>query len=196
MNKLVGPKHTLDELQSATEAYVVHRTKIWRGACWYRPNSKLYLEWDDETLYQVAEVLCCTKEEAEGVLKLLKVSGTFFVFASKTQVLSVDDDEDEFDEEGWLIGSSKNPRQNPSFRHVVGRDRRYLGVLSWKGLRLQVQILMQDGMRRVFFPSHDDPILAEYALDMSLRYESKELKQMRYFLNLQVDYLVASCEAI
>lgn len=194
--------YSLNDLQRATEAYVALRTKTWLGVCWYKPDTTLYLEWDDETLYQVGEVLSCSKLEAECILKLLKSAGTHFVFTTYTheepESEDSDDDDEEFDEDGWLTkhGSKKPKKSSLSGRvGTAGDGYRYLGVLSYRGLRRQKQTIFRDGYsdRRIFFPAGDIPIVSEYAADMSERYEKKHLRQVRFFLKLQIYYLVAFC---
>lgn len=200
MDTILGATYSLDDLREATEAYVAKRTKSWLGVCWYKPDTALHLEWDDETLYQVGEMLSCPKLEAECILKLLKAAGTQFVFATYTHEepeKDNGDDEEEFDEEGWLVGSDTGGEGNRFSAYdpadVAGNDRRYLGVLSPRGLRLQTQTIFHDGLKRVFFPAGDVPILAEYAVNMSEQYEGKHLRQIRFLLKLQIYYLVTFC---
>lgn len=187
--------YSLDDLRRATDAYVAMRTKIWRGVCWHKPDTTLYLDWDDETLYQVGEVLSCPKTEAECVLKLLKAAGVRFIFAiySRFQTEAEDNEEDEeFDDDGWLVDSedsefeNKKPLQGTK---VVGQSRRYLGVLNSSGLRRQTQIVF-GGPEKIFFPADEIPIVSEYALAMLL-HEKKRLSQVRFLLRLQIYYLVA-----
>lgn len=192
-----GKRCSIDMLRKATDEYIVQRTKNWQGACWYKPNTALYLAWDDETIYQVGEILSCTKSEAESILQLLKVSGRHFVFATYTrETKSLDEYEEEFDEDGWLVDSGESASRKRALRcryspGTIGH--RYLGVLSSRGLRLQTQLILYDGAGRIFFPTSDIPILAEYALTMAQRYHQVRLRQMRFMLHLQVFYLVAFC---
>ena len=200
----VGGGYSLDDLRAATEVYVALRTKTWLGVCWYKPDTTLHLEWDDETLYQTGEVLSCSKAEAECVLKLLKGAGKYFVFTSYTHEAPEneddegDEEEEEFDEDGWLTDSENKKTKRPGVSWGLdssGKSYRYLGVLSHKGLRRQKQNIFRDGYsdRRIFFPAEDIPILSEYAVGMSKRYEKKELRQIRFLLKLQIYYLVAFC---
>lgn len=204
MDTVVGGGYSLEDLRAATDAYVARRTKTWLGVCWYKPDITLYLEWDDETLYQVGEVLSCSKAEAEWVLKLLKSSGTHFVFTTYTHEETInedeeedEDDDEEFDDDGWLTGfESKKPKKiSPRWRtDVVGRSYRYVGSLSDCGLSRQKQTIFRNGDNRVFFPGEEIPITAEYAINISEKYEQKKLYQIRLLLKLQIYYLIAFCK--
>jgi hypothetical protein len=201
MNTVIKEAYFLNDLNQAISFYKIARTKKWLGVCWYEPNDSLFLDLGDETLFQVGELLSCTRAEAELVLKLLKVSGAHITFAvrvkQKKQEIEerFEDEEEEFDEEGWLVGSSKKKKQ--SFYQTLFATgevgHRYLGVLSCRGLRKQVEIISRDGWQRNFFPVSDKPILSEYALWMAERYENKTLQQVRFLLRLQIYYLAAFC---
>jgi hypothetical protein len=200
MDTIIGGGYSLDDLRGATEKYVIKRTKTWRGACWYKPDIVLSLEYGDETAYQVGEILSCAKEEAEWVLKLLKAAGMQFVFTAyiheEPEPEDDEDDDEEFDEEGWLAGSENNRRpKSASSRYagIVGQNYRSLGLLSSKGLRRQKQIIFRDGRsdERVFFPGEEVSIMSHYAATMSEQYEKKTLHQIRLLLKLQIYYLVA-----
>jgi hypothetical protein len=195
--------YSLYDLRRATDAYVALRTKTWLGVCWYKPDTTLYLDRGDETLYQVGEILSCSKIEAECVLKLLKSAGVCFVFTSITHEEPKNDDDDddneeEFDENGWVTDSGYKNKENRflSWRtYTVGKSYRYLGVLSHRGLRRQKQTIFCDGCsdRRIFFPAEDTPIASEYAVKMAEQYEKKYLRQIRFLLKLQIYYLVSFC---
>lgn len=204
MDTIKGGGYSLDDLRGATEKYVIKRTKTWRGACWYKPDIVLSLEYGDETIRQVGEILSCADEEAEWVLKLLKAAGAHFVFTAyiHEEPEPEDDDEDEddedeeFDEEGWLTGSENNRRPQSASSWcagIVGQNYRSLGLLSSKGLRRQKQIIFRDGRsdERVFFPGEEISIMSHYAANMSEQYEKKSLHQIRLLLKLQIYYLVA-----
>jgi len=184
----------IEALRSAVDVCVSQRTKMWLGACWYRQDTQLYLDWDVETIIQTAELLKVKNSEAEWILKLLKASGKHLVFATY-----VDDDsdrgnntcdEEEFDEEGWLIGESSSKRQHVQ-SNCISEHKRYLGLLSGNGLRLQTDLILYDGMKPVFFPIKNVPILADYAVIMARRYEQKGLKQIRFCLQLKIFYLLS-----
>lgn len=206
MDTIAGGGYSLEDLQRATDLYVAKRTKTWLGVCWYKPNVTLYLDWDDETLCQVGEILSCPKAEAEHVLKLLKAAGMHFVFATHVheepeREEDEDEEDEEFDDEGWLTSSGnerKREAQNKFLlRHtdVVGRNYRYLGILSERGLRRQKQIIFRDGgsCGRIFFPGEEIPIMAQYAAHISEQYEKKKLHQIRLMLKLQIYYLIIFC---
>jgi hypothetical protein len=202
MDTVAGGGYSLEDLREATDTYVARRTKTWLGVCWYKPDITLYLEWDDETLYQVGEVLSCSKAEAECVLKLLKSSGVHFTFTTYTYEEPKndedDDEEEEFDENGWMTDSGYKNRENRFLSwhtYTVGKSYRYLGVLSHRGLRKQKQTIFCDGYsdRRIFFPAEDTPIASEYAVKMAEQYEKKYLRQIRFLLKLQIYYLVSFC---
>lgn len=198
MDTIAGGGYSLDDLRGATEWYVGKRTKTWLGACWYKPDTTLYFDIGDEMFEQVKELLSCSREEAEWVLKLLKAAGIQIVFTVFTheepeREYDEDDDEEEFDDEGWLTNPGKSQRKISSWcLDVVGRDYRSLGLLSAKGLRQQKQIIFRDGCgdKRVFFPAEENSIMAHYAVDISERFEKKTFHQIRLLLRLQVYYLV------
>jgi hypothetical protein len=159
MDTAIKKAYSLDDLNQAISFYKTARTKKWLGACWYKPNDSLFLDLGDETLFQVGELLSCTRPEAEAVLKLLKVSGTHIIFAVRVKQKKQEreeqvEDEEEFDEEGWLVNPPKKKKQ--SFYQTLFATgevgRRYLGVLSCRGLRKQVEIIFRDGWQRNFFP--------------------------------------------
>jgi len=186
----------LKAFQDAVQVCVLKRTKFWLGACWYKPSPFLCLGWDDDVIYQVAELLEITPDEALWVMKLLQVSGKSIVFATYSTAvfnssLDEDEDEDEFDDDGWLF--EKPTRRKKQFQdRFVGDHHRYLGLLSGRGLTLEKDIVFYDGLKQVFFPINEVSIPSDRVVIMSRLYEHKDLLQVRFCLQMQIFCLLSS----
>lgn len=188
MTTLISLKHTASEIHRAARLYQPRNRKILNGCIFYEPELVLPLEWDEETLCQMNELLACSSVVSYAILQLLSATRTHLPISRR-------------DKWAWrsirYVNEDFDPWEDPpDARYHVEQARvpveriRYL--LSSQGIR---KIIDQLGLQRngdyVGVPVSESPCTAQEAIEAACMNRSVTLKQVRFLLHLKIHYLVS-----
>jgi hypothetical protein len=181
-------KYTASEIHRAARLYQPRNRKIINGCIFYEPRLIIPLEWDEETLCQMNELLACSSVVSYAILQLLSTTGTTlpisrrFRWAWKT-VRYEDEDFDPWED-------ALDGRYRSEWVRVPVERHRYL--LSSQGIRkISDQLCAQHTGEYVGVPAADRPCTAQEAAQAALLDRSVSLRQVRFILHLNIHYLVS-----
>jgi hypothetical protein len=181
-------KYTASEIHRAARLYQPRNRKIINGCIFYEPRLSIPLEWDEETLCQMNELLACSSVVSYAILQLLSATRTTLPISQCLRwgwkmVRYVDEDSDSWEDpldKRYFVERARVPVE----RH------RYL--LSSHGIRkISDQLCAQPTGEYVGVPVSDRPCTAQEAAQAALLDRSVSLRQVRFILHLNIHYLVS-----
>ncbi|MEC4746881.1 hypothetical protein [Methylomicrobium sp. Wu6] len=184
----ISLKHTASEIHQAARIYQPRNRKIMNGCIFYEPQLIIPLEWDEETLCQINELLACSSVVSYSILQLLSTTrknlpiSQRFRWGWKT-VRYTDEDIDPWED-------SPDDRYHLERVRVPVEQTRY--QLSAHGIRKIIDCLSaQQQGKYVGVPVSDYPCMAQEAIEAACLNRTVTLKQVRYILHLNIHYLVS-----
>jgi hypothetical protein len=184
----ISLKHTASEIHQAALLYQPRNRKMINGCIFYEPELIIPLEWDEETLCQMNELLACSSVVSYAILQLLSATGTNFPISQrmrwdwKTVRYTDDDFEPGIDtlDYDWQVEQVRVPVE------------RYRYLLSSHGIRKVIdRLCAQPTGEYVGVPVSDLPCTAQEAIEAALLDRSITLRHVRLILNIKIHYLVS-----
>jgi hypothetical protein len=181
-------KYTASEIHRAARLYQPRNRKIINGCIFYEPRLIIPLEWDEETLCQMNELLACSSVVSYAILQLLSATGSTLPISQRLRwawktVRYRDEDFDHWED------APDDCYQSEQVRVPTERDR-YL--LSSHGIRkISDHLCAQHTGEYVGVPASDRPCTAQEATQAALLDRSVTLRQVRFVLQLNIHYLVS-----
>jgi hypothetical protein len=188
MPTLISLKHTASEIHRAARIYQPRNRKILNGCIFYEPELILPLEWDEETLCQMNELLACSSVVSYATLQLLSATRTNLPISQRVKwawrsVRCVDEDFDPWED-------PPDARYHVEQIRIPVERTRYL--LSSHGIRKIIdQLCLQHNGEYVGVPISEYPCTAQETIEAACLNRSITLKQVRFILHLKIHYLVS-----
>jgi hypothetical protein len=184
----ISLKHTASEIHQAARIYQPRNRKILNGCVFYEPQLIIPLEWDEETLCQINDLLACSSVVSYSILQLLLATRTTLSISQRLRwdwkmVRYIDEDFDPWEDS---LNDCSHVEQ------VRVPVERYRYQLSSHGIRKIVDCLCaQHTGVHVGIPVSEYPCTAQEAIEAACHDQSVTLKQVRFILHLNIHYLVS-----
>ena len=181
-------KYTASEIHRAARLYQPRNRKIINGCIFYEPRLIIPLEWDEETLCQMNELLACSSVVSYAILQLLSATGSTLPISQRLRwawktVRYRDEDFDHWEDV---------PDDCYQSEQVRVPTERYRYLLSSHGIRkINDHLCVQHTGEYVGVPVSDRPCTAQEATQAALLDRSVTLRQVRFVLQLNIHYLVS-----
>lgn len=188
MTRSISLKHTASEIHQAARIYQPRNRKILNGCIFYEPQLVIPLEWDDETLCQINELLACSSVVSYSILQLLSATRSSLPISQRLRwgwemVRYPYEDFDPWEDslnEDYHIEQVRVPVERTRYQ------------LSSHGIRKIIDCLCaQDKGQYVGIPVSEYPCTAQEAIEAARLNRSVTLKQVRFILHLNIHYLVS-----
>ncbi|MBL1262764.1 hypothetical protein [Candidatus Methylomicrobium oryzae] len=181
-------KYTASEIHRAARLYQPRNRKVINGCVFYEPRLIIPLEWDEETLCQMNELLACSSVVSYAILQLLSATRTNLPISQwlRRDWKTVRYQDEDFDP--WE--DALDERYFTERVRVPVERHRYL--LSSQGIRRIIdRLCAQHTGEYVGVPVSDSPCTAQEAIQAALLDQSVSLRQVRFILHLNIHYLVS-----
>jgi hypothetical protein len=187
MPSSVSLKHTASEIHRAARIYQPRNRKILNGCIFYEPQLVIPLEWDEETLCQINELLACSSVVSYSILQLLSATRTALPISHRLRwgwkmVRSAEEDFDPWEDsldDGCPMEQVRVPVERTRYQ------------LSAHGIRKIVDCLcIQRRGGYAGLPVSEYPCTAQEAIEAACLNRTVTLKQVRFILHLNIHYLV------
>jgi hypothetical protein len=181
-------KYTASEIHRAARLYQPRNRKVINGCVFYEPRLIIPLEWDEETLCQMNELLACSSVVSYAILQLLSATRTNLPISQwlRRDWKTVRYQDEDFDP--WE--DALDERYFTERVRVPVERHRYL--LSSQGIRRIIdRLCAQHTGEYVGVPVSDSPCTAQEAIQAALLDRSVSLRQVRFILHLNIHYLVS-----
>lgn len=181
-------KYTASEIHRAARLYQPRNRKIINGCVFYEPRLIIPLEWDEETLCQMNELLACSSVVSYAILQLLSATGSTLPISQRLRwawktVRYRDEDFDPWEDA---------PDDCYWSEQVLVPVERHRYLLSSHGIRkISDHLYAQHTGEYVGVPVSDRPCTAQEATQAALLDRSVTLRQVRFVLQLNIHYLVS-----
>lgn len=188
MTASISLKHTASEIHQAARIYQPRNRKILNGCIFYEPQLIIPLEWDEETLCQINELLACSSVVSYSILQLLSATRTNLPISQRLIwgwkiARYIDEDFDPWDD------SLDDCYYEEQIRVPVERIRYQL---SSHGIcKIIDQLCAQHQGEYVGVPGSEYPCTAQEAIEAACINQFVTLKQVRFILHLNIHYLVS-----
>lgn len=188
MTASISLKHTASEIHQAARIYQPRNRKILNGCIFYEPRLIIPLEWDEETLCQINELLACSSVVSYSILQLLSATRTNLPISQRLRwdwkrVRYTDEDFDSWED-------SLDDRYHAERIRVPVERTRY--QLSAHGIRKIIDCLgKQHQGEYIGVPVSEYLCTAQEAIEAACLNRTVTLKQVRFILHLNIHYLVS-----
>jgi hypothetical protein len=188
MTESISLKHTASEIHQAARIYQPRNRKILNGCIFYEPQLIIPLEWDEETLYQINDLLACSSVVSYSILQLLLATRTTLPISQRLKwdwkmIRYTDEDFDPWED------SLSDCYHVEQVRVPVERSRYQL---SSHGIcKIIDSLCTQHQGMHVGIPMSEYPCTAQEAIEAARLNQSVTLKQVRFILHLNIHYLVS-----
>lgn len=188
MTVTISIKHTASEIHQAARIYQPRNRKILNGCIFYEPQLIIPLEWDEETLCQMNELLACSSVVSYAILQLLSATRINLPISQRVRwgwkmVRYMDEDFD---------ASQDSPDDCYHVEQVRVPVERNRYLLSSHGIRKIIDhLFIQHTGEYASVPVSEYPCTAQEAIEAANLNRSVTLKQVRFLLHLNIHYLVS-----
>ncbi|MGJ0483942.1 MAG: hypothetical protein ACR65R_05325 [Methylomicrobium sp.] len=188
MTASISLKHTASEIHQAARIYQPRNRKILNGCIFYEPQLIIPLQWDEETLCQINELLACSSVVSYSILQLLSATRTNLPISQRLRwgwkmVRYTDEDFDPSEDslnDGYPMEQVRVPVERTRYQ------------LSAHGICKIIDSLCAQHLGDyVGVPVSKYPCTAQEAIEAACLNRSVTLKQVRFILHLNIHYLVS-----
>lgn len=184
----ISLKHTASEIHQAARIYQPRNRKILNGCIFYEPRLIIPLEWDEETLCQINELLACSSVVSYSILQLLSATRTNLPISQRLRwgwktVRYMNEDFDPWEDaldDSFYVEQIRVPVERTRYQLSAHGIRRVTDALSAQHQRDYVGV-----------PVSDYPCTAQEAIETACLNRPVTLKQVRFILHLNIHYLVS-----